>query len=115
MQVEEPLSYWITVARLGFENDLARLMEKGDEQGPITRSDVAKAIGRSPAFVTKTLNSQTNYTLTTMVRFARALGAVLEVRLAHQTQEVVRVLDIETATRLAEEQMQSARQETGKT
>lgn len=86
---DRPLSYWITLARMGLEEDLARLMGKKD----VSRSALARKVGVSPQFITKTLNGTNNYTLATMAKLARGIGAVLEVRLADEGSEVVRVVD----------------------
>lgn len=45
-----------------------------DQQG-ITRKDLARLLGKSPAYVTKILRGNTNFTLDSMVRIAQALGA----------------------------------------
>ena len=91
--LDRPLDYWIGLARMGFEEDLARLMEKKG----ILKADLAKAMGASPPFVTRALNGTGNFQLKTMAKFARAVGAVLEVRLADEESEVVRVVEVETA------------------
>jgi transcriptional regulator with XRE-family HTH domain len=93
---DRPLSHWMTLARLGFEEDLARLMNKKK----ILKSDLAKNAEVSPPFITKVLSGANNYTLKTMTKLARAVGAVLEVRLADESGEVVRVVDYETARQL---------------
>ena len=93
---DRPLSYWISLARLGFEEDLARLMSKKK----ILKSDLAKHAEVSPPFITKVLSGTNNYTLKTMAKLAQAVGAVLEVRLADENGEVVRVVDYETARAL---------------
>jgi transcriptional regulator with XRE-family HTH domain len=74
---------------MGFEEDLARLMGKKD----VSRSDLARKVGVSPQFITKILNGTNNYTLATMAKLARGISAVLEVRLADEESEVVRVVD----------------------
>jgi transcriptional regulator with XRE-family HTH domain len=96
---DEPLSHWITLACLGFEEDLHRLMAKRQ----LSRADLAKAVAVSPAFVSQVLGGGNNYTLKTMAKMARAVGAVLEVRLADEAEEVVRVVDLPTAARLDEQ------------
>ena len=93
---DRPLSHWMTLARLGFEEDLARLMSKKK----ILKSDLAKHAEVSPPFITKVLGGTNNYTLKTMAKLARAVGAVLEIRLADENGEVVRVVDYETARTL---------------
>jgi transcriptional regulator with XRE-family HTH domain len=93
---DRPLSFWMKVARNGFERDLWRLMKKTT----MSRSQLAQRLNVSGAFVSKMLNGNNNYTLKTMARVARALGAVLEIRIAAETGEVVRVMDTEVAARL---------------
>jgi len=91
---QEPLELWIDLARVGFEEDLDRLMTRAG----VNRSELAEAAGVSPAFVSKVLNGSTNYTLKTMAKLARAVGAVLQVRLIDENREVVRVVSPETAS-----------------
>lgn len=90
---EEPLDLWIDLARVGFEDDLHRLMTSAG----VNRTELAEAAGVSPAFVSKVLNGSTNYTLKTMAKLARAVGGVLQVRLTAEDTEVVRVVSPETA------------------
>jgi transcriptional regulator with XRE-family HTH domain len=94
---DHPLSYWVTLARMGFENDLHRLF---NELG-ISRAELAKRLGTSPEYVTKVLNgSAGNFQLSTMTKWARALGAIVQIRLIKEGEEVVRVVDYETAKEL---------------
>lgn len=94
---EHPLSYWVTLARMGFENDFHRLF---NELG-ISRAELAKRLGTSPEYVTKVLNgSAGNFQLSTMTKWARALGAIVQIRLIKEGEEVVRVVDYETAAKL---------------
>lgn len=90
---EEPVEYWIDAACIGFEEDLVRLMER--EQ--MTRADVARAYGASTAFISKVLNGSTNYTLKTMAKLGRSVRGVLQVRLIHEDDEVLRVLSFDQA------------------
>lgn len=92
----ESLDYWVDAACLSFEEDLFRLME---ERG-ISRADLARAIGASTAYVSKILNGESNYTLRTMAKLARAVEGVLQVRIVDEEGEVVRVLDYGTARHL---------------
>jgi len=100
---QEPLEFWIDLARVGFEEDLYRLMERAG----INRAELAEAAGVSPAFVSKVLNGSTNYTLKTMAKLARAAGAVLQVRVIDEEREVVRVVSPETAARLDDRELSS--------
>src|SRR4051812_33971394 len=94
---EHPLSYWVTLARMGFENDFHRLF---NELG-ISRAELAKRLGTSPEYITKVLNGSTgNFQLSTMAKWARALGAIVQIRLIKEGEEVMRVVDYETAGKL---------------
>jgi transcriptional regulator with XRE-family HTH domain len=95
----DTLGEWVELARIDFEEDLYRLMEEQE----LSQADLAKAVGVSPAFISKVLHGSTNYTLKTMAKLGRALGASLHVRLAVDNEEVVRVVSPETA-RLLDDQ-----------
>jgi len=90
---DEPLEYWVDAATFGFEDDLERLLERRG----MSRAELAREYGSSTAFISKVLNGSTNYTLKTMARLGRAVGGVLQVRLVHEDDEVVRVLSLEEA------------------
>ena len=97
---DRPLSYWITVARMGFENDFHRLF---DELG-ISQEELAVRLESSPAYVSKVLNGTAgNFQLSTMAKWARAIDAIVQIRLIKDGKEVVRVLDVETAIRLEDQ------------
>lgn len=97
MRLERPASYWTTLARMGFENDLNRLF---DLLG-ISRAEFARRMGVSPAYVTQVLNGEKrNLQIETLVKFARAVDAILQIRLVKEGEEVVRVVDYETAAAL---------------
>ncbi len=68
-------AYWIAGLEMEFTEELCRLME---EQG-VSRAELARRAGTSPAYITKILRGNTNFTLATMAKLARALG--MEVRL----------------------------------
>ena len=44
----------------------------------ITKTDLAKKIGFSKAYITKVLRGEENFTVETMVKFSMALGCVIE-------------------------------------
>lgn len=69
--------YWIADAVQGFTEEVFLLME----QKKITRADLARRIGTSPAYVTKILRGNANFTLATMVKLARALEVELRIEL----------------------------------
>lgn len=93
-----PLSYWITVARSGFENDLHRLIAEDEE---LNQAELARRTKTSEPYVSKLLHGTGgNYEIKTMAKFARAIGAILQIRLVREGSEVVRVVDYETAGRI---------------
>ncbi|HEX3128784.1 MAG TPA: helix-turn-helix transcriptional regulator [Thermoanaerobaculia bacterium] len=76
-QAEGHDDYWLAGAILGFTEDVVREM---DRQG-ISRTELARRLGSTPAYVTKVLRGKVNFTLSTMVKLARALGAEVQVQL----------------------------------
>jgi len=94
---ERPLSHWIAVARMGFERDFHRIFSGLD----ISRSELARRLESSPAYVSKVLNGKAgNFTLGTMAKLARAIGAAVQISLTRDGKETVRVVDYETAATL---------------
>jgi transcriptional regulator with XRE-family HTH domain len=82
-QAEEHEDYWLAGAILEFTEDVVREMER---QG-LTRTELARRLGATPAYVTKVLRGKVNFTLSTMVRLARALNAEVHVQLTGPAQE----------------------------
>ena len=76
-EAQKDHAYWVEGAILEFTEDMVNRME---EQG-ISRSELARRIGVSPAYVTKILRGSTNFTLDTMVKVARALDCEFRCRL----------------------------------
>ena len=54
----------------------------------MSRSDLAEKLGVSPAFVTKLMRGQNNFTLRTMVKVAQAIGCELTVNLVEASSPV---------------------------
>ncbi len=77
-QAEQHADYWVAGAILEFTESVVREMER---QG-VTRTELARRLDATPAYVTKILRGKANFTLETMVRLARALDAQLHVQLA---------------------------------
>jgi len=77
-EAESQDDYWSAGAVHEFTEELCHRM---DEQG-ITRVELARRLGSSPAYVTKVLRGNANFTLTTMAKLARALGCELRFQLA---------------------------------
>lgn len=82
-------SYWAAKVTLDFTEDLVRLME----QRGVSNAALAKKIGSSPAYVTKVLRGDTNFTIETMVRLARALDGQLCVHVGRK-EDQVRWIDV---------------------
>jgi transcriptional regulator with XRE-family HTH domain len=96
---DEPIAYWVAVARMGFEDDFHRIFD----QSIMSRTELAKRLGATPAYVSKVLNSTDgNFQIETMAKWARAIGAILQISLTKEGEEVVRVVDYQTAHRFDE-------------
>lgn len=76
-QAERHEDYWTSGVILEFTESVVHEIER---QG-ITRTELAKRIGATPAYITKILRGEANFTLETKVRLARALDADLRVHL----------------------------------
>ncbi|HEV2852671.1 MAG TPA: helix-turn-helix transcriptional regulator [Thermoanaerobaculia bacterium] len=70
--------YWTEGLILEFTEELSRWMT----ERKISRSALAAKIGHSPAYVTKVLRGDANFTAATMTKLARAVGAEVRVHLA---------------------------------
>lgn len=67
--------YWIADAQIKFTEQLHELMERRQ----ISKSELARRIGSSPAYITKIMRGSTNFTLASMVQLVRALDGDLQV------------------------------------
>jgi transcriptional regulator with XRE-family HTH domain len=76
-QAERHEDYWVAGAILELTEGVAREMERQS----LTRTELARRLGATPAYVTKILRGKANFTLDTMVRLARALDTELHVEL----------------------------------
>ena len=70
--------YWTEGLILEFIEELSRWMN----ERKISRSALAAKIGHSPAYITKVLRGDANFTAATMTKLARAVGAEVRVHLA---------------------------------
>jgi transcriptional regulator with XRE-family HTH domain len=70
--------YWTEGLIVEFTAELSRWM--GERK--ISRSALAARIGHSPAYVTKVLRGDANFTAATMTKLARAMGAEVRIHLA---------------------------------
>lgn len=82
-------SYWVAKAIQDFTEDLFRLME----ERKLSKAELARRIGASPAYITKVLRGNSNFTLETMVRLARAVDAQVCVHLG-RNEDRVRWFDV---------------------
>lgn len=76
-QARQGDDYWIAEAQVEFTEQLHELMQRRRA----TKSELARRIGSSPAYVTKVMRGSTNFTLATMVRLTRALEGRLEIKI----------------------------------
>ena len=72
--------YWEEGAILEFTEALYAAME---DQG-VTRTELARRLGTSQAYITRVLSGNANFTLRTMSKLAFALGMQLDVALSPQ-------------------------------
>ena len=71
------LTYHVEGAIIEFTEEICRIMEV---QG-VSKVELAKRLECKPAFVTKLLSGQNNFTIETMVRVARALESEIKIHL----------------------------------
>lgn len=75
--------FWTETAILEITEAVVRRMD----ELAISRSELARRLETSPAYVTKILRGSANFTLASIVKLARALDCDLSVRLAPRRQE----------------------------
>lgn len=75
-------AYWVASLVLGFTEGLNKIMKANG----VTRSDLARRLGVSPAYVTKVLRGNVNFTVDSMVRLVRAAGGEVRLEVAPKTQ-----------------------------
>lgn len=76
-EAERHEDYHVAGSILEFNEEIVRVMERKG----MSRTDLARELGTTPAQVTKLLRGQVRLTLTGMVRLARALDTKLRVQL----------------------------------
>ncbi len=74
-EIEQTPEFQFAGLETEFTEELCRVME----ERAMTRAELARRAGTSPAYITKILRGSTNFTLATMAKLARALE--MEVRL----------------------------------
>src|SRR5882724_10505782 len=70
--------YWTEGLIVDFTEELARWMK----EKRVSRSELAARIGHSPAYVTKVLRGNANFTAATIAKLAKAVGAEVRIHLA---------------------------------
>jgi transcriptional regulator with XRE-family HTH domain len=70
--------YWAEGLKLDFAEEVGRLME----EQKVSRAELARRLGTSPAYVTKILHWTANLTLTSMSKIALAFGSRVYLTLA---------------------------------
>ena len=70
--------YWAEGLKLDFAEEVGRLME----EQKVSRAELARRLGTSPAYVTKILHWTANLTLTSMSKIALAFGSRVYLSLA---------------------------------
>jgi len=76
-------TYWVTSLILDFTEGLHKIMEANG----VSRSELARRLGVSPAYITKVLRGNVNFTLDSMVRLVRAAGGGVSLQFAPKAQE----------------------------
>jgi ribosome-binding protein aMBF1 (putative translation factor) len=74
--------FWVEAAILEITEAVVRRMD----ELAISRSELARRLGTSPAYVTKILRGSANFTLASIVKLARALECDVSVCLAPRNQ-----------------------------
>jgi transcriptional regulator with XRE-family HTH domain len=79
-RAKERTEYWVEGAILDFTEDVCKRMEALG----MTRAAFARRLNKSPAYITKVLRGNNNFTLQKMVEIADALRAEVRVHLQPQ-------------------------------
>lgn len=77
-EAEKSLEYNVEGSIMDFTEDLCRVMAEKN----VSRAELARRIGTSPAYVTKILRGNSNFTLSSMVRVAMALESEVRIHLS---------------------------------
>jgi len=81
-EAKERDTYWAASIILDFTEGLHKTMEANG----ITRSDLARRLSVSPAYITKVLRGNVNFTVDSMVRLIRAAGGEVRVQVVPKSQ-----------------------------
>lgn len=70
--------FWVEKAKLEFAEELSKIMDRRD----INKTKLAARFGSTPAYITKALRGDVNFTIETMVKFVRALNGKMHFHIA---------------------------------
>src|SRR3990172_8634626 len=76
-------TYWVASLILGFTEGLHKMLEANG----VSRSELVRRLGVSPAYITKELHGNVNFTLDSMVRLVRAAGGEVSLQVAPKVQK----------------------------
>ena len=76
-------TYWVASLILDFTEGLHKMMEANG----VSRSELARRLEVSPAYITKVLRGNVNFTLDSMVRLVRAAGGEVSLQVAPKAQK----------------------------
>lgn len=107
--------YWIASAIVDFTDNLCKLME----EKKVTKAEISKRMDVAPSYITKILRGNANFTISSMVRLARAVGGRLHLHIAPENIAVkwienyeriseIRPLDLEIFQRPTQESVKTA-------
>jgi transcriptional regulator with XRE-family HTH domain len=82
-QAKKRDTYWVSSLILDFTEGLHKMMEANG----VSRSELAQRLGVSPAYITKVLRGNVNFTLDSMVRLVRAAGGEVSLQVAPKAQK----------------------------
>jgi transcriptional regulator with XRE-family HTH domain len=82
-QAKKRDTYWVGSLILDFTEGLQEMMEANG----VSRSELARRLGVSPAYITKVLRGNVNFTLDSMVRLVRAAGGEVSLRVTPKAQK----------------------------
>ena len=83
-QAKSSDSYWVEKAKLEY----AAALEKQRKSAGMTYAALAKKIGTSAAYITKVFRGDSNLTIESMVKLARASGGRLNIEVVHGDSQV---------------------------
>ncbi|WP_036218154.1 helix-turn-helix domain-containing protein [Marinospirillum minutulum] len=83
-QAKNGNDYWVAKISQDFTEEVSQIMQ----QKHITKKDLADKLETSPAYITKVMRGNTNFTVESMVKIANSLDMQLHVHLAPKDSDV---------------------------